>query len=193
MRAATRREVVALLRRDALERRELPFVLACGALSRDYVDVKHAVATGRALALVVDALLALADDLELEFDAVGGLTLGADALAHAAALLDGRAWFTVRKEPKGHGRASWLEGARLGGGSTALLVDDVVTTGNSLLRAYRRVRETGATVVGALAVLDRGDVAASRLDELGVPYAALTTYLDLDLEPVGPSAEVNRG
>ena len=63
------------------------------------------------------------------FDAVGGPTLGADALAVGIAAVSDTSWFVVRKEPKGHGTKRWIEGARLGPGVKTLLVDDVVTTG----------------------------------------------------------------
>ena len=86
--------------------------------------------------------------------------MGADALAHGVALLAGTAWFSVRKEPKGHGRGAWVEGARLQAGDGWCVVEDVVSTGASLLRAAERVRELGVEVVAATALLDRSPAVA---------------------------------
>jgi orotate phosphoribosyltransferase len=66
-----------------------------------------------------------------------------------------------------------------------LLVDDVVTSGGSIMQAYERVIATGATVTGVIPMVDRGDAGAERFRQVGVPYAALVTYHDLEIEPVG--------
>ena len=77
--------------------------------------------------------------------------MGADALAHGVSILSGCSWFSVRKEPKGHGRSAWVEGARLVEGDRVVIVEDVVSTGASLLKAVERVRDLGAEVVAATA------------------------------------------
>jgi len=110
--------------------------------------------------------------------------MGADALAHGVAVLQDCCWFSVRKEPKLRGLKQWIEGAWLNKTDTVLLVDDVVTTGGSMLTAYDKVRATGAVIVGAIAMVDRGDQAARMFAERGVPYTALVTYRDLSIEPV---------
>src|SRR4029077_5342224 len=94
---------------------------------------------------------AVIDRIDLPFDAVGGPTMGADALAHGVALLSGAAWFSVRKEPKGHGRGAWVEGARLASGDRVVVVEDVVSTGRSLLESVERIRDLGAVVLAATA------------------------------------------
>jgi orotate phosphoribosyltransferase len=111
--------------------------------------------------------------------------MGADALAHGVALLSGCEWFSVRKKPKPYGREQWIEGARLRAEARVLLVDDVVTTGGSIVEAYERVVAVNAHVVGVIPMVDRGNAAALRFAELGVPYAPLVTYHDLGIEPVG--------
>jgi orotate phosphoribosyltransferase len=183
-----RSEVIALVREQGYERREQPFKLASGQLSHDYVDAKYAVRRGASLRLAADAILDVARRLTDGFTAVGGPTMGADALAVAVALAADCTWFFVRKEPKSRGREQWIEGERLSGADRVLLVEDVVTTGGSMITAYQRVVETGATVVAAVALVDRGDTAARRFAELGVPYGAVVTYADLGIDPVAAPA-----
>lgn len=183
-----RPQVVALVRSYGYERRPEPFRLSGGQLSHDYIDGKFAVSTGPRLTLVSNAAVELAKSCSIGFDAVGGLTMGADALAHGISMVAGCTWFSVRKEPKSHGREQWIEGGRLSSKMRVLLVDDVVTTGTSIMTAYERVVATGARVVGVITLMDRGDSGAAHFEKLGVPYAALVTYGDLDIEPVdGPT------
>jgi orotate phosphoribosyltransferase len=111
--------------------------------------------------------------------------MGADHFAHGVALLAGAHWFVVRKQPKGRGTNKLVEGWPLGPGDVVFLVDDVVTTGGSIQKAYHQVRDTGATVAFAATLVDRGEVAGRFFDRLGVPYTPLLTYRELDLAPVG--------
>lgn len=180
-----RESVVALVKTHGLAYRDEPFTLASGEQSHDYIDGKKALACGDHLRLVCRALLELAQDAECSFDAVGGLTLGADALATGIALLTGKKWFVVRKKAKEHGRGKRIEGAGLGPSVRVLLVDDVVTTGGSILEALDAVRGTGASVPLAVTLVDRGDVAGARFADLGVAYRPLVTYRDLAIRPVG--------
>ena len=113
--------------------------------------------------------------------AVGGLTMGADPIACAALAggADVKAFF-VRKETKAHGLARRIEGPLLAPGDRCMLVEDVVTTGGSTLRALQAVREEGHQVCGVLAICDRlagGGEAIAR--QSGVPYLALTTIDDV--------------
>ena len=169
-----------------------PVKLASGDWSRDYIDGKRAFAAGSDLRLACEALLRLAEEQGWDFEAVGGLTLGADQFSHTMAVLGGRSWFVVRKQEKDHGTKSRIEGARLGPGVRVLLVDDVVTRGGSILEAFRAVQETGAEVVGVTAVVDRGPATAAIFAELGVPYRPLLTYRDLGIAPVGGGERQSR-
>jgi orotate phosphoribosyltransferase len=178
---AVRKSLADLVRHTGYERRDEPFQLSSGGWSQDYVDGKFAVATGAALRQASDAVVELLGD---GFDAVGGPTMGADALAHGVAVLTGCSWFSVRKEPKGHGRAAWVEGARLGDGDRVLMVEDVVSTGASLLRAAERVTDLGATVVAATALLDRSPQVAERFRSAGIEWRPLLTWSDLGIEPL---------
>ena len=180
-----------MVRRRGLLRLAEPVMLRSGHLSAEFVDVKAALARGQDLETACRALLeGLGEVLATEsasaaFDAVGGLTMGADPLAHVLAVLARRSWFVVRKESKGRGTDRLIEGERIGSGSRVLLVEDTVTTGGSILRAHTVVSGTGATVVAAATVVDRGDAARRAFAELGVPYLAVVTYRDLGIDPVG--------
>ena len=173
-----------LIRTRGYEHREEPFRLASGQLSHDYIDGKFAIDNGRNLTLVSQAVAELAEMRGIEFDAVGGLTMGADPLAHGVAMVTGKAWFSVRKEQKSRGREQWIEGTRIEPGMRVLLVDDVISTGGSTEIAYERVTNVGAVVTGVIPMVDRGDIATQRFAKRGVPFAALVTYRDLGIEPV---------
>jgi orotate phosphoribosyltransferase len=164
-----------------------PRELASGELSCDFIDAKNCLSRGHDLRLACQVIV---DGLALrgiDYTAVGGLTLGADQFAHGIAtyLADDREWFVVRKQAKGRGTNQLVEGARLDQHSRVLLVDDIVTTGGSIQQAYDQVRATGATVVAAVTLVDRGDVAAAFFAAAEVPYAPVFTYRDLDIKPVG--------
>jgi orotate phosphoribosyltransferase len=142
---------------------------------------KHAIATGAGLRQASQAVI---DAVGTSFDAVGGPTMGADALAHGVALLSGSGWFSVRKEPKGHGRGAWIEGTRLAPGHRVVVVEDVVSTGASLLRAVERIRDLGAEVVAATALLDRSPSVGARFAAADVEWVPLLTWADLGIDPL---------
>jgi orotate phosphoribosyltransferase len=183
--SALRDDVITIVREHGLERREEPFRLASGELSHDYMDGKKALAQGDHLRLACEAIIELANEAGVEFDAVGGLTLGADAYATGIALLAQKQWFVVRKQAKDHGKGKRIEGAQLGPATRVLLVDDVVSTGGSILEALTVVQQTGAQIVLAVTLVDRGDEAADKFQELGVKYRPLITYRDLGIRAVG--------
>ena len=179
-------EVLEIIRSKGHLRLDEPVQLASGDMSRHFVDGKRALARGDDLRLAGDALWDLVvKELGVTADAVGGLTMGADPLAHAIAIVAGIEWFSVRKTPKGRGTNRRVEGADLGPGRSVLVVEDVVTTGSSMLDAIEAVRETGATVAAAAVIVDRGDKGAALFAGAGVPYAALLTYEDLGIPAVG--------
>lgn len=160
-----------------------PVQLASGEWSLDFIDGKRALENGADLAKACRAMLELVDGIE--FDAVGGLTLGADQFAHVIAVLAHKRWFVVRKAVKGRGTNRRVEGADLYEGVKVLLVDDVVTTGSSIKEAYDVIRDLGAVVTGAVTLVDRGETAKRMFEAEKIPYAAVATYLDLGIEPVG--------
>jgi orotate phosphoribosyltransferase len=177
--AATARErLIAELREHALVIGEV--TLTSGRTAHYLVDAKRAIlrpAGFRALAeLVAEEARALG------VTAVGGITMGADPIACAALAggADVKAFF-VRKERKEHGLTRWIEGPALEPGERCLVVEDVVTTGGSTIKAIDRVREEGHEVAGVLAILDRlaGGDEAIRGAAGDAPYKALTTIDDV--------------
>jgi orotate phosphoribosyltransferase len=178
---AARRSLAELVRTTGYERRAEPFQLSSGGWSHDYVDGKFAIASGRALRTASEAAVEAVGE---PFDAVGGPTMGADALAHGIAMVTGASWFSVRKGAKGHGRRAWVEGARLDSGDRVLIVEDVVSTGASLLRAVEKVTDLGVTVVAATALLDRSPQVAERFAGAGIRWVPLLTWEDLGIEPL---------
>lgn len=162
-----------------------PVQLASGEMSRDFIDGKHAVDDPDDLAFVGQAMLAAARDARVDFDAVGGLVLGAVPFTFAVAQAARCKWFLIRKEPKGRGTNRWVEGARITTGDRVMLVDDVVTTGGSIGDSYHRVRAEGGEVVFATTLVDRSDFASEFFKGVGVPYVPMLTYRDLGIPPVG--------
>lgn len=160
---ATRSALIERLRTLAFQKRLV--TLASGRKSNFYVDCKQVTLDGEGHLLVGRSLLHAMERFEARtgqrFAAVGGLTLGADPIASAVAMtsaLRGRnlAAFIVRKEPKGHGTGAWLEGtARLSSGAPVVVVEDVVTTGGSALKAVDRMRAAGFEVPLVLGLVDR--------------------------------------
>lgn len=178
-----RSQLVDIVRRLGYEHRDPPFELSSGRKSHDFIDGKRALAAGSNLRLACQLAIDLAAGAGIEYDAVGGLTMGADHFAHGIALLSGCEWFVVRKEPKGRGTDQLVEGAELED-KRVLLTEDAVTTGGSIQKACEVVTDEGATVVGAVTLVDRGDSGARYFIERGIWYCPLLTYRDLDIEPV---------
>lgn len=170
-----RRELHGLLAERAF--RFGDFVLSSGRRSDIYFNGKQVTLEGRGLYLVSQLILARCR--ELGVDAIGGLTLGADPIASGVAALSGadaplRA-FIVRKEAKGHGTGALIEGPPLRAGDRVMLVDDVITTGGSLLKAVDALVDTGVVVVEALAVVDREEGGRNNIEARGIPVHALFT------------------
>jgi orotate phosphoribosyltransferase len=172
--ADARERLIAELREHAVVIGEV--TLTSGRKAQYYVDAKRAI-------LRPDGFRALGELVAEEAGrvgatAVGGMTMGADPVA-CAALAAGapvKAFF-VRKDRKQHGLERWIEGPELEPGERCLIVEDVVTTGGSTLKAIQRVREEGLQIAGVVSVLDRleGGAEAIRAAAGGAPYASLTT------------------
>ena len=172
--------LLAGLREHALVIGEV--TLSSGQTATYYVDAKRALLLPACFLAVGE--LAAAEAAAHQAVAVGGLTMGADPVACAALAVpqgEGLRAFFVRKERKEHGLQRWIEGPLLEPGTRCLVVEDVVTSGGSTVKAIERVREEGLEVAGVLAVVDRlaggGDAISAAAG--GAPYRALVTIDEL--------------
>lgn len=156
-------------------------ILSSGKEADYYVDLRRVTLDSVAAPLVGDVMLDLC--AEFEFDAVGGLTLGADPVATAmlhAANRRGRKLdaFVVRKSEKAHGLQRRIEGPDVKG-RKVLAVEDTSTTGGSVLTAVDALEAEGAIVVGVAVIVDRG--AGAKIEEAGYKYLAAYTLPELGL------------
>ncbi|MEN8375627.1 MAG: orotate phosphoribosyltransferase [Gemmatimonadota bacterium] len=166
---SNRDRLFRLLRERSLRRGD--FVLSSGAHSDYYIDGRLTTMSGAGQAVIGGVGLDLLDGADWRPDAVGGLTLGADPVAYAIAreaTERGRTMdaFTVRKEPKGHGAGRQIEGPVVPG-QEVVVVEDVMSTGGSALRAIEILEDFGATVLGVLTLVDREMGGAPALGERG--------------------------
>jgi orotate phosphoribosyltransferase len=157
--------------------------LSSGREADYYLDCRRITLSGRAAPLVGEVLLDLTADLD--YDAVGGLTMGADPVATAmlhAAARRGRALdaFVVRKEAKAHGLQRRIEGPEIAG-RRVLVVEDTSTTGGSPLAAVAAVREAGADVVAVATIVDRATGAGEKIAAEGLAYRYAYGLADLRL------------
>lgn len=156
-------------------------ILSSGKEADFYVDLRRVTLDAVAAPLVGEVMLELTKDLD--YEAVGGLTLGADPVAtsmlHAAAK-NGRKLdaFVVRKSEKAHGLQRRIEGPDVKG-KKVLAVEDTSTTGGSVLTAVEALREAGAVIVGVAVIVERG--AKAKVEEAGLPYRAAFNLADLGL------------
>lgn len=171
-----RSRLLQLLKELSYERREV--TLASGRKSDFYIDCKQTVLSAEGHFLVGALMNRLLLEHAPHVEAVGGLTMGADPLSSAVSTmsyLTGRPVpaFYVRKEPKGHGTGQWIEGSKLlRPGMKVAIIEDVVTTGGSALKAIARAREFGLEVSVILGLVDREEGGREAL-EVEAPLVAL--------------------
>ena len=175
-----RADLLGLIKAKAVIHEDL--VLSSGQRATWYIDLRRLLLDGSAAPLAGRVMLDLTSDLP--YDAVGGLTLGADPVATAmlhAAAAQGRHLdaFVVRKTEKAHGLQRRIEGPDVAG-RRVLAVEDTSTTGNSVLTAVDALVEAGAEVVGVAVIVERG--ARPRVTEHGLSYRAAYELADLDLD-----------
>lgn len=156
-------------------------ILSSGKEADYYVDLRRVTLDHIASPLIGEVMLELTKDLN--YDAVGGLTLGADPVATAmmhTAAKQGKALdsFVVRKAEKAHGLQRRIEGPDVKG-KRVLAVEDTSTTGGSVLTAVEALNEAGAIVVGVAVIVERG--AAPKIKEAGLEYRAAYQLADLGL------------
>jgi len=190
-----RERLLDLLRTLSFERRKV--ILASGKESDFYIDCKRTALTAEGHARIGRLVVERIRRLPAPIHGVGGLTLGADPIASAAAqasYLELERWragggrgvapatydaFVVRKEPKGHGTGQWIEGRKtLPDGSRVVVIEDVVTSGGSALHAIERCRLEKLVPVACVALVDRQEGGREAIEASGVPLESLFTRGD---------------
>src|SRR5215210_7243023 len=174
----SQQRLIAALRTHALVIGEV--TLTSGQTAAYYVDAKRAILRPEGFRALGELVAAEAE--RVGASAVGGMTMGADPVACAAlgAGAPVKAFF-VRKDKKQHGLQRWIEGPELEKGERCLVVEDVVTTGGSTVKAIERIREEGLEIAGVVSVLDRLAGGAEAIGEAsgGAPYTPLATIDDV--------------
>lgn len=176
-----RQRLVALLRERSFERKKV--ILASGRESDFFIDCKQSVLTAEGHALAGELMFDALSEIP-ECDAVGGVELGGCPLASAVSLVSfqrGRPLpaLYVRKARKDHGSAKLVEGDKaLRAGLRVALLEDVITTGGSSLKAVEALKSAGAEVVGILALVDREEGGAETIRAAGLPLYSLTRRSD---------------
>jgi orotate phosphoribosyltransferase len=172
-----RLRLLELLRELSYQERDV--VLASGRKSTFYVDCRQTVLTAEGHFLVGSLFNHIIAGEAPEAQAVGGISVGADPLASATSLMSQFGTrilnaFYIRKEPKKHGTSQWIEGtASLAPDMPVVVVEDVITTGGSTLRAVERARDFGLRVVHAIALVDRQEDGGAEAVAAEVPLTAI--------------------
>jgi orotate phosphoribosyltransferase len=172
--------------RDIIRRKSLrigDFTLSSGKKSAYYLDCRMTTLDPRGALLIARLILNGIRSRHIPADAVGGMTLGADPIATAVAVVSGLEAtpipaFIVRKETKGHGTRRSIEGYEGKAGSRVIVVDDVCTTGDSILRAAEKAEEAGYEVAATFCVVDREE-GGTELIAKRYPFFALFTAKEL--------------
>jgi len=177
-----RERLLELLKDKSLEVR--PVTLSSGKISDYYMDCKRVTLSPEGAYLTGNLMLEM---IEPKVSAVAGLTLGADPIVSSISVLShiqkrGLSGLIVRKEPKKHGTMSYVEGPALQKGAKVAVVEDVVTSGASLIRAVDRIESAGYQPVQALTILDRQEGGREAIQSRGLNLQALFTRDDLDID-----------
>ena len=159
------------------------FTLASGRQSTLYIDARLTTMSPEGLSVIGPLALDALRQSSWSVDAIGGLTLGADPISYAISYASASSppplrAFTVRKEAKVHGRGKLIEGPFQAGDRVAV-IEDVITTGGSALKAIEAVRAAGGSVAGVLALVDREEGGREAIEQAGLPVLALATASDI--------------
>lgn len=180
-----RRQIVDMVHKRAYQKRLVR--LASGRESNFYVDCKEVILTGEGLFKTAQYVLQLIHHEKLDAEAVGGPVMGAVPLASAVSAMSCQteasrplASFFVRPEAKGHGTGRLVEGPLLKQGMPVMLLDDVLTTGGSVLRAAQAVQELGCHIERVLVIVDRQEGGRENIEQAGLTLSAILTREELE-------------
>ncbi len=157
------------------------FKLAAGGLSQFYIDCRTTTLYSKGMVLIGNVVFSLIDPFNLK--GIGGLTLGADPIANSTSMIAGQKGFdlisfVVRKHPKNHGMMKWIEGG-VESGDRVVIVDDVLTTGKSIIQAIEKSTENGLEIVKVMVLVDREEGGKENLFKKGYEVEAIFTKTEL--------------
>ena len=175
-------ELIQFIKENVLQTQG-PYQLVSGASSDYYLDGKQATFHPKGIRLVADAILDEICFLGLSPDSIGGMDMGATPIVSAIALRSNDIGlpvrtFVVRKQAKGHGTKKKIEGL-FKKGDEVVMVDDVITTGGSLLQAIQTIKEAGGKVILAISIIDRDGGGQEAFNLWGIPYRPLIKIEEL--------------
>jgi orotate phosphoribosyltransferase len=178
---SSRRQLIELLARRSARRGN--FTLASGKHSSFYIDCRLTTMSPEGLSSIGPIGLALLRERGWDADSVGGLTLGADPVSYAISYASASAGrpvraFTVRKEAKAHGTGKLIEGP-FEATDRVVVIEDVITTGGSALRAVDTIRAAGARVLGVLAVVDREEGGREAIELAGLEVVSIARVSEI--------------
>ena len=182
--------LIALVRHRSLKFGE--FTLVSGKKASYYLDGKQVTLDPHGAKLIAEGILQLIVGRAMP-DAIGGMSIGADPITAAVVAMSAVngtpiSGFMVRKEPKGHGTNQHIEGP-VKPGDKVVIVEDVVTTGGSSLKAIKHCEDFGLEVVGVIAIIDRMEGGAAAFAKAGYKMSSLLTIEDFGIRPPGVEAE----
>lgn len=173
-----KKRLIEIVLERAFQYSEEPvFKLVSGRTSNYYFNCKKVTLHPEGMHLIGNIIYGMIQKSDIK--GIGGLTLGADPIAHAVAYTsylknEPVEAFVVRKNPKTHGTMQWIEG-NMQTGDRVVIVEDVITTGKSTIEAIQRSREAGLEVVEAIALIDRQEGGRENIEELGVHVETVIT------------------
>ena len=174
-----KQQLLSLLKKDAFLKKRIK--LSSGKISNFYIDIRKVSLSPKGIYLISNLVLGVVKSLKV--DAIGGPTLGADPIVGGVCLLAYKKkiplkGFLIRKTPKKHGRQRLIEGQVIKPYEKVVIVDDVATSGSSLIKSIKILQKEKIKVVGAVTVIDRQEGASDNLAALGCPLKSLFTRGD---------------
>lgn len=182
----TRERLITYIKEHSFLRSDKPiFKLSSGNMSSFYFDLKRTTYSPEGQYLIGNLVFEKIKELGLKPKALGGLTMGADPIAVATAYTsyvrkEPIEAMVIRKEPKAHGTSSQIEG-NVTEGDEVIIIDDVVTTGGSTIRAIEAARKARLRILGVIILLDRCELGGRQnIENLGYPVFSILTIRDFD-------------
>jgi len=174
-----KKELLKMLKKDAFLKKKIK--LSSGKISNFYIDVRKVSLNSKGIYLISSLVLGIVKSLKV--DAIGGPTLGADPIVSGVCLLAYKKkiplkGFLIRKNPKKHGHQKLIEGQVIKPYEKVVIVDDVATSGSSLIKSIKILEKEKIKIVGAITVIDRQEGAGENLAALGCPLKSLFTRSD---------------